>query len=381
MASISIRGLTKVYETPSGPLEAVSDLDLEISEGEFVVFVGPSGCGKTTTLRCLAGLEDATKGTIELDGKDITNQDPSKRDTAMVFQSYALYSHMTVRQNISFNLKLSGQYDSETIDKKVTEVAEMLGIEPYLDSKPGQLSGGQQQRVALGRAVVREPSVFLFDEPLSNLDAKLRTEMRTELEQLQRRLGITSVYVTHDQTEAMTMGDRICILDEGALQQVGTPHDVYNHPSNRFVAGFIGDPSMNFWETEIEHQSDSITINFETQEFEYSDVSDVFSEVPEGTCTVGVRPEDIAVQTVVKEGERSLTGEVIVVETLGNEHFVHLDVAGEEIIARTEPTVHPEPGDTVSVWFEYDDVYLFDSDTGDTIKTKSSPSKVTNEIT
>ena len=370
MGSISVEGLTKVFDTPDGPLEAVSDLDLEIADEEFVVFVGPSGCGKTTTLRCLAGLEEVTDGTIQLDGDDITHENPSERDMAMVFQSYALYPHMTVRENMSFNLKLSGEQSLDEIDQKVTETAELLGIDRFLDTKPGQLSGGQQQRVALGRAIVREPSVFLFDEPLSNLDAKLRTQMRTELEQLQRQLGITSIYVTHDQTEAMTMGDRICILKGGILQQVGTPKDVYNHPNNQFVASFIGDPSMNFWTGAVESDDSSVTLSFEEQSYRWEGTIDDDVVSRDGTdCTVGVRPEDITVHLEPNATDHSLSGEVLVVETLGNEHLVHAEVEGKEIIARTDPVVHPEPGESISIEFGHEDVYLFDED-GLAIKTK-----------
>ncbi len=372
MASISIRGLTKIFDTPHGEIEAVSDLDLDIVDGEFVVFVGPSGCGKTTTLRCLAGLEEVTDGRIRLGDEDITHTDPAERNMAMVFQSYALYPHMTVRENISFNLRLSGQFDSDEIERNVEETAELLGISRFLDSKPGQLSGGQQQRVALGRAIVREPSVFLFDEPLSNLDAKLRTQMRTELEQLQRKLGITAVYVTHDQTEAMTMGDRICILKGGVLQQVGSPEEVYKHPKNLFVAGFIGDPSMNFWDVTLESDPDHVRLTFEEQTYEWNgSIDSELVSKDETSCTAGVRPEDVTVSATPVEAGQTLSGDVRVVETLGNENLIHLLVEGNNAIARTSPSVDPEPGETVTIEFGKEHLYLFDGE-GTAIKTKDA---------
>lgn len=373
MGIVKIDGLTKIYETADGPLEAVSDMDLEIQDGEFMVLVGPSGCGKTTTLRCIAGLEDVSEGQIILDGNDITHEDPADRDMAMVFQSFALYQHMSVRENMSFGLKLAGGLSKEHIDRRVREVAEMLDIPELLDAYPDQLSGGQKQRVALGRAIIREPAVFLFDEPLSNLDAKLRTQMRSELQQLQADLSVTSIYVTHDQTEAMTMGDRITIMNAGEIQQVGTPEEVYDHPKNLFVAGFIGDPSMNFWETTIESSEEGLAVKFGDQAYRLS--SELSSQLPDRHAeeiTAGVRPEDVKiVRDAADTSADILTAEVQVVEPLGNENLIHLELAGAECISREDAEVRPEERTEISVTFAEKNLYLFDSD-GEAIKTRSN---------
>jgi multiple sugar transport system ATP-binding protein len=371
MSHLSIEGLSKLYDTPEGPLEAVSDMNLEIDDGEFMVFVGPSGCGKTTTLRCIAGLEAVTEGRISLDGEDITWKDPADRDMAMVFQSYALYQHMTARENMSFGLKLAGELPTDEIDRRVDDVAAMLDISELLEKHPGQLSGGQQQRVALGRAIVREPEVFLFDEPLSNLDAKLRTQMRTELEQLQAELGITSIYVTHDQTEAMTMGDRITIMDAGEVQQIGTPEEVYNHPANRFVAGFIGDPSMNFWTTETVATDHGVAVAFDGQRYPLSEpMADLVAEHTDGRLTVGVRPEDLDVLHAGDSPDTPvLETDVQVVEPLGNENLVHFELAGTECVSRVDSDVKPDEKSTVSVTFDERDLYAFTPD-GDSFKTR-----------
>src|SRR5690625_898808 len=249
MAHVVFENATCTY--PGAEKPSVDKFNLEIADGEFLVLVGPSGCGKSTTLRMLAGLEQVTGGSISIGGKDVTNQEPRERDLAMVFQNYALYPHMSVRDNMGFALKMAGKSKDE-IKKRVSEAAEALGLTEFLDRKPKALSGGQRQRVAMGRAIVRNPQVFLMDEPLSNLDAKLRVSTRTQIASLQRRLGVTTVYVTHDQTEALTMGDRIAVLDHGILQQVGTPRDMYDRPANTFVAGFIGSPAMNLGTFHIE---------------------------------------------------------------------------------------------------------------------------------
>src|SRR5687768_12444211 len=248
MADIALEGITKTF---SDGYEAVKDMDLEIEDGEFMILVGPSGCGKSTALRMIAGLEDITSGELKIGGEVVNGKAPKDRDIAMVFQNYALYPHMTVRGNMGFALKLAGA-DDEEIDRKVTEAAKTLDLEQHLDRKPANLSGGQRQRVAMGRAIVRDPSAFLMDEPLSNLDAKLRVQMRTEVAKLQTRLGTTTVYVTHDQTEAMTLGDRVAVMRSGLLQQVGTPAELYENPKNLFVAGFIGSPAMNFMAASLE---------------------------------------------------------------------------------------------------------------------------------
>src|SRR6056297_2798092 len=274
MADLKLDNVTKVFTDDDGSdIVAVDDVSFDIEDGEFLVLVGPSGCGKSTTLRMVAGLETVTSGRISLGGTNLVGRDPQDRDIAMVFQSYALYPHMTVQENMSFGLEESTDMADDEIERRVSETAEMMGIGDLLDRKPGELSGGQQQRVALGRAIVREPEVFLMDEPLSNLDAKLRSQMRTELQRLQEDLGTTTIYVTHDQTEAMTMGDRIAILNDGELQQVGTPLECYHEPANVFVAGFIGEPSMNFFDVTLE--GDRLVAD----EFEYPLSDDVFTDV------------------------------------------------------------------------------------------------------
>jgi multiple sugar transport system ATP-binding protein len=373
MGKLSISGLTKVYETDEmDEIVAVDSLDLEIDDGEFVVLVGPSGCGKTTTLRCIAGLEIPERATIELDGVDITDDEPADRDMAMVFQNYALYPHMTVRENISFGLQLTGKHSEAEIDERVETATEMLEIDDLLSKTPDQLSGGQKQRVALGRAIVREPEVFLFDEPLSNLDAKLRTTMRTELQQLQNQLGITSIYVTHDQAEAMTMSDRIVILDGGKLQQVGTPEEVYNEPANQFVAGFIGDPSMNFIESELTAVNSGRGLAFGNDVYAVSGaIADRAQEAE--TVTAGVRPENIRIvgPTDSVPDPKTVTAEVKVLEPMGDENLIYYDVGDTEFVSKISPRTKPSIGQEIRVTFDEADLYLFD-ETGTTMKSKQT---------
>jgi multiple sugar transport system ATP-binding protein len=371
MGKLSISNLTKTYESDGmEKIVAVNDLNLEIGDGEFVVFVGPSGCGKTTTLRCIAGLEFPEQATIKLDGVDIADREAADRDMAMVFQNFALYPHMTVRENISFGLRLAGDLSDTEVDKRVENVTKTLEISDLLPKKPDQLSGGQKQRVALGRAIVREPEVFLFDEPLSNLDAKLRTTMRTELQQLQHDLGVTSIYVTHDQAEAMTMSDRIVILNGGELQQVGTPEEVYNEPANRFVAGFIGDPSMNFIDTELDMTESGYRLLFGD---DYYTVSDEIVELLEGkgNITAGVRPENVRVvePTESVSETKVITTEVNVVEPLGDENLIYYDVGDSEFVSKVEPRNKLSIGQEIRLTFDEADLYLFD-ETGETIKGK-----------
>ena len=350
MSDVQLADVTKVYDED---VLAVEQLDLTIRDGEFLVVVGPSGCGKSTTLRMIAGLETATDGEISIGNEIVNDVRPQDRDIAMVFQNYALYPHMTVRENLSFGLELSGDIEGVEIERRVEETAEMLEIPELLNDYPEQLSGGQQQRVALGRAIVRDPEVFLMDEPLSNLDAKLRTQMRTELQEIQAELGVTTIYVTHDQTEAMTMGDRIAILDSGELQQIDPPEECYDRPNNEFVAGFIGSPSMNFFDISVGGGSGSISIEgpgFRTE---------LPGQLPDGDYTLGVRPEDFAVsedgaiETVVK-----------VVEPMGSDNFLYLrpPEGGAEITARVDSDTRPEPGDSVRLGFERADVHFFDID-------------------
>ena len=365
MATIDITNLRKEFGDDGEQIVAVDDVNLTIEDGEFLVFVGPSGCGKTTTLRCVAGLEDVTDGSIEFDGNDVTDQRARDRDVAMVFQNYALYPHMTVRKNIGFPLRLSTKQSTEAINERVEQVAEMLGIEELLGDQPKELSGGQQQRVALGRAIIRDPEVLLMDEPLSNLDAKLRSTMRTELQELQNELGVTTCYVTHDQTEAMAMGDRIAVLNEGELQQVGTASDVYRSPTNEFVAGFIGSPSINTFTADVE----GATLHGPGG-FEYT-MEDASVLDGRDTVRVGIRPEDMTL-----DPDGGMPGEVTVVEEMGNENFLYATMGEIDLTARIESKMHPDEGMSVDFGFDEEDLYLFDINTRESIKTKTSETDV-----
>jgi multiple sugar transport system ATP-binding protein len=365
MATINITNLRKEFGSDGEQIVAVNDFNLTIEDGEFLVFVGPSGCGKTTTLRCIAGLEDVTEGSIEFDGEEVTHQRARERDVAMVFQNYALYPHMTVRKNIGFPLRLSTKQSTADIDDQVEQVAELLGIEPLLEQKPKELSGGQQQRVALGRAIIRDPELFLMDEPLSNLDAKLRSTMRTELQELQQELGVTTAYVTHDQTEAMAMGDRIAVLNGGELQQVGTASDVYRSPANEFVASFIGSPSINLFSVDVKEDTLSGPGGFE---YVLEDLSLV-----EGMdqVRVGIRPEDLYLTS-----DGSIPGEVTVVEEMGNENFLYANMGEVDLTARIESEIHPVEGMTVMFGFDEEDLYIFNPATKEALKTKTSDTDI-----
>jgi len=365
MARLELDSVTKVYDTRAETIVAVEELDLDVRDGEFVVLVGPSGCGKSTTLRMIAGLETVTDGEIRLAGERINDEAPKDRDIAMVFQSYALYPHKTVRENMGYGLELSTDLDEETIGRRVEDAAEMMGIEDLLEKKPGALSGGQQQRVATGRAIVREPAVFLFDEPLSNLDAKLRKHMRTELARIHSEVGITTVYVTHDQEEAMTLADRIAVLNDGRLQQFAEPKVVYYRPANRFVADFIGSPSMNFVNVRLDGADGDWRLSQEA--FDYA-VSDRFVEAldPTTPLEMGIRPENVRIDGEAPP-DRRITATVDVVEVVGSDNFVYLDLAGKEFRVRTESQVEPEEDETVAVTFDETDVHLFDRDTGEAL--------------
>ena len=365
MARLELDSVTKVYDTRAETIVAVEELDLDVRDGEFVVLVGPSGCGKSTTLRMIAGLETVTDGEIRLAGERINDEAPKDRDIAMVFQSYALYPHKTVRENMGYGLELSTDLDEETIRRRVEDAAEMMGIEDLLEKKPGALSGGQQQRVATGRAIVREPAVFLFDEPLSNLDAKLRKHMRTELARIHSEVGITTVYVTHDQEEAMTLADRIAVLNNGRLQQFAEPKVVYYRPANRFVADFIGSPSMNFVNVRLDGEDGDWRLTEEA--FDYA-VSDRFVEAldPTTPLEMGIRPENVRIDGEAPP-DRRITATVDVVEVVGSDNFVYLDLAGKEFRVRTESQVEPEEDETVAVTFDETDVHLFDRDTGEAL--------------
>ncbi|QIK63913.1 sn-glycerol-3-phosphate ABC transporter ATP-binding protein UgpC [Leucobacter viscericola] len=339
MASVTFEGISRTYPGAKSP--SVEDLNLEIGDGEFLVLVGPSGCGKSTTLRMLAGLEDVDSGRILIGDGDVTSTPPKDRDIAMVFQNYALYPHMTVAENMGFALKIAG-VDKDERAARVGEVAKMLDLESFLDRKPKALSGGQRQRVAMGRAIVRQPRVFLMDEPLSNLDAKLRVQTRTQIASLQRRLGVTTVYVTHDQTEALTMGDRIAVLKEGKLQQVGTPRELYETPKNVFVAGFIGSPAMNLFASKVSDGGvafGSLTVPVEPG---------VLARSSGESVTIGVRPEDLV---VAGSGEPGLDIVVDLVEELGADGYLYGHTVGErvDIVVRVDGRNHPAAGETVAV--------------------------------
>ncbi len=354
--------MTKVFDSPDGEIVAVNDLDITVEDGEFLVLVGPSGCGKSTTLRCIAGLEQASSGRITLDDRDITYKKPKERDMAMVFQNYALYPHMTVRQNIGYGLKITTDLSKEDIQQRVESTAELLEIEDLLEKEPSDLSGGQQQRVALGRAIIREPEVFLMDEPLSNLDAKLRTTMRTEIQQLQQDMDITTIYVTHDQTEAMTMGDRIAILDGGELQQVGEPLECYHRPVNRFVAGFIGSPSMNF--LSVHREGDTL----EHEEFDYEIGESTIEAVSEASddLTLGIRPEHIQ---LAEAGDRNaVETEIQVVEPMGEVTYAYFEIGGQTYTASVDGERRISSGETVDVVFPERKIHLFDGKSGAAVK-------------
>ncbi|WP_323677282.1 sn-glycerol-3-phosphate ABC transporter ATP-binding protein UgpC [Halorubellus sp. PRR65] len=367
MAQIVLNDVTKRF----GNLMAVDGLDLEVRDGEFLVLVGPSGCGKSTSLRMIAGLETVTSGDITIGDTRVNGLEPRERNIAMVFQNYALYPHMTVEENMGFGLQLSTDMPDAEIKERVEEAAEMMGITDLLDDKPKQLSGGQQQRVALGRAIVREPEAFLFDEPLSNLDAKLRTHMRTEISRIQNELEVTSIYVTHDQAEAMTMGDRIVVLNDGELQQVGPPNEVYSKPVNRFVAGFIGSPSMNFLDVEVRDVDGRPHLVSVEGADVFSYPVSAFGEslrLEAGReLELGVRPEDIRRVTDQQAGDRVQQAPVAVVEPMGSDNFLYMDVGGTEWTARVNSAFEPEEGTQFEFTFDPDVVHLFD-ETGETIK-------------
>jgi multiple sugar transport system ATP-binding protein len=355
MASVTFEKATRIY--PGTEIAAVQELDLHIEDGEFLVLVGPSGCGKSTSLRMLAGLEEVNDGRILIGDREVTDIPPKDRDIAMVFQNYALYPHMTVAENMGFALKIAGVAKDERA-RRVEEAAKLLDLAPYLDRKPKALSGGQRQRVAMGRAIVREPQVFLMDEPLSNLDAKLRVQTRTQIASLQRRLGVTTVYVTHDQVEALTMGDRIAVLKDGLLQQVGTPRELYEAPRNVFVAGFIGSPAMNLFNADLTDSG----VRFGTHEVKLE--RDVISGATGSKVTLGIRPEDLR----VSESGPGLETTVDLVEELGADGFLygHTIIDGEriDVVVRVDGRLHPSNGDKVVLSPVEEHLHVFDAGTG-----------------
>jgi multiple sugar transport system ATP-binding protein len=354
-------------------VEALKDFDLEIKDKEFLVLVGPSGCGKSTALRLLAGLERITEGNIYIGDRRVNDVPAKDRDIAMVFQSYALYPHMTVSGNIAFGLKLRKVPKAE-IERRVKDAAEILGVEALLNRKPGQLSGGQRQRIALGRAIVREPQVFLLDEPLSNLDAKLRVNTRAEISKLHKRLGTTFIYVTHDQTEAMTMADRIAVMSLGVIQQVGTPQHLYDSPSNVFVAGFIGSPAMNFFKARIEAEDGNLSLDGGTFTLKVpKDRVQALHPLVGREMLFGIRPENIHSSKFVPTGIKaaSLGVKVEVVELMGNEKFLHTLVGDQKLLARVDPRTEAKVGDTIDVVVDLERMYVFDPETQEAVTTAS----------
>jgi multiple sugar transport system ATP-binding protein len=391
MAEIVLDGVTKVFDDG---YEAVKDMNLDIADGEFMILVGPSGCGKSTALRMIAGLEDISSGELRIDDEVVNDRSPKDRDIAMVFQNYALYPHMTVRENMGFALSLA-KVDKAEIDRKVEDAAETLDLTDHLDRKPVNLSGGQRQRVAMGRAIVRDPKVFLMDEPLSNLDAKLRVQMRTEVARLQSDLETTMIYVTHDQTEAMTLGDRVAVMRAGILQQVGSPEELYSRPKNLFVAGFIGSPAMNFMPAEISGGKITLPIG----EVDAGDLGDV--DLPgDGRVVAGIRPENFEDAEIVQDsvkGERGIVfeAEIDLVESLGSDLYAYFhvesegiqsdqlaDLVGErlaetgaaglregqeQIVARLEPTSKVRRKQSAQLWADTAKLHLFDPESGERI--------------
>jgi multiple sugar transport system ATP-binding protein len=379
MATVDMEKINKVYENG---FHAVKDFSLDVAEGEFMVLVGPSGCGKTTALRMVAGLEDITSGTLRIGGKVVNDETPKERDIAMVFQNYALYPHMTVAENIGFALKLR-KLPKPEIAAKVNDTAEILGLTEWLARKPGQLSGGQRQRVAMGRAIVREPSVFLMDEPLSNLDAKLRVQMRAEVQRIQRRINVATLYVTHDQVEAMTMGDRVAVMRSGVLQQVDHPQHLYDHPDNLFVAAFIGSPAMNLYEATVTEDAGGVKIG--SQELALPvvcrDAHPGLARFANKKIVVGLRPEHLSAAIDGSTGPH-LTGSVDLVEALGSELVVHFTIDAHRVraegatsededatakhgegVARVDPATRVKPGDKITFAVNMTGMQFFDPDT------------------
>lgn len=366
MAEVNLKNVHKVYDKE---IVAVDGANIEIKDKEFVVLVGPSGCGKSTTLRMIAGLEEISGGEISIDGTVVNDVPPKDRDIAMVFQNYALYPHMTVYQNMAFGLKLR-KYPKDEIDARVQEAAEILGIQDLLERKPKALSGGQRQRVAVGRAIVRKPKVFLFDEPLSNLDAKLRVQMRTEISKLHTRLEATMVYVTHDQVEAMTMGDRIVVMRDGKIQQIDEPLNLYNKPANQFVAGFIGSPSMNFIRGSISSNGSGLVFDEGNMQLRLPNGHDgQLGDHVDREVILGIRPEDIHDPDTIGRNIEvvEIEAKVEVVEPMGNEVFLNLTTGKTAFVARVDPMHMPQIDQTVQLAVEVDKAHFFDLDSGESL--------------
>jgi len=362
MAEVILKNVWKIYK---GNVEVVKDVSIDIKDKEFLVLVGPSGCGKTTTLRMIAGLEDITKGDIFIGEKKVNDVSPKDRDIAMVFQNYALYPHMNVYENMAFGLRLR-KYSKDQIDKMINDAAELLSIGHLLKRKPAELSGGQRQRVAMGRAIVREPQVFLMDEPLSNLDAKLRVQMRAELQKLHHRLGITTVYVTHDQTEAMTLGDRIVVFNGGIIQQADTPLVLYSKPANKFVAGFIGSPSMNFFDVKISGKEGNLYLEGDKLNLKIpSEFASQLKEWVDKEVVFGIRPEDIYDWEFAREKneDTSLIASVDVTEPMGSEIYVYLTIGKYTVNARVDAHSSVRVGTELKVFFDMKKMHIFDKNT------------------
>jgi multiple sugar transport system ATP-binding protein len=370
MATLTLENVTKRYG--SGDAAAVDDVGFEVTDGELLVLVGPSGCGKSTLLKLIAGLDDVTAGDIRIDGYRVNELGPRERDIAMVFQSYALYPHLTVRKNIAYPLKVA-RVDRREVDRRVAETADLLQLTDLLDRRPAELSGGQRQRVAMGRAIVRRPRVFLMDEPLSNLDARLRVQMRAEIANLQRELGVTTVYVTHDQVEAMTMGSRVAVLLDGRLQQLATPRELYDHPANRFVAGFIGSPPMNLLEATVVATDDGLGVDVDGQRLALAGDVRPVAPSPGNDVVLGLRPEDLTLLAADPGGSgQTLSATVVLVEELGAEEVVHLRLGQDEggagarsrLVVRTAGASKLAAGDRAYVAVEPRRFHFFDADVG-----------------
>jgi len=362
MAQVSLRKVVKYYDD----VEAVSAIDLDIADKEFVVLVGPSGCGKSTTLRMIAGLEEITDGEIAVDGEVVNDVPPKDRDMAMVFQNYALYPHMTVYQNMSFGLRLK-HYPKDEIEKRVQEAARILDIKELLDRKPRQLSGGQRQRVAMGRAIVRNPKVFLFDEPLSNLDAKLRVQMRTEIKRVHQKVRTTTVYVTHDQVEAMTLADRVVVMNKGKIEQIGAPNHLYHSPATRFVAGFIGSPAMNFIPCKLEQAGEGLNVRLsDTIAFAVpAERVQRYRSAAGKELTFGIRPEHVTdARTNGAKNLATFDAGIEVVEPMGNETMVFISISGAEVCCRTDPNAGAKVGATMKMAAHLDHMHLIDNASG-----------------
>ncbi|WP_224337649.1 ABC transporter ATP-binding protein [Haloprofundus halobius] len=368
MSKVTIESVSKIYDDGGNDILAVDDIDLDIQDGEFMTIVGPSGSGKSTLLRMIAGLESITDGTISIGDRVVNDVSPQDRGTAMVFQNYALYPHMTARKNMAYGLKLTTDLGKAEINERVEEAADMMGISEQLDKKPGSLSGGQQQRVATGRAIVRDPEVFLMDEPLSNLDAKLRMHMRTEIQRIHEDLETTIIYVTHDQEEAMTMSDRVAIFDMGEIQQVGTPDEIYNHPANLFVADFIGSPSMNTFNVLFDGST------LVGPDFEYELSSEIANRVRQyvddgDELVMGIRPEDIYLAD--GSGPNDISAYLDVLEPVGSDNYLYFQVGDDECRVRVPGDVKPEENKEVFITFDEENLHLFHPEDGTNILTET----------